>query len=753
MKDPLFHLATPLTDQEIETTSKKILELPDSVASKNKFGISRSPTPSDSESDLSVSEESSDSDTEELDLDEEDSVDNGARRKSVRTGKLKPSDQNLTTESKNVIKDKTESYMSKSERICNEAKLAMQTKLMYKEEIKNNSEQFMSQSERMFNEANLAMQTKIVNAKINRLCSNSDVFVAGYDVNGSLGETVKSEHLQDSMFDPLKAGSFDPGPENFGARVAYLQSLKQQLELLKQKQRALKEQESAEQRIKTDQASGMPVVYNHVIAKGKETFELKSSICDPSVIEAEMTRCRQSIDKLQHEKNELEKQRSAISWTFAELEHQVQKTHQDEQLRFHQHFLIQEQVLGQTLEGRARREELFKQFVVQQQLLIAQQNVQLNDLRQKHLKEVQHIEALYSRKNNEISHEKSKLIESQRKLSFAKAVSPTKTDHSITSILNHHQGNDSSKTLSVKDGIKNATCDTCRFLMNYGIIKRSCQKCELLRSKYGAPQQQALTKSPCIATETYSNNLNDVVSKLSKRCKSERACDVSASNPRENISSGSTVTSGRALPYTVSTSVKTERLSQGSRDKVTNSYVSIPGVNEATVAMAKPVTCRTYPVAITVTQAEAAKTPDGVDHTVAVVKTEKSTSESDISSVSETGSSVVKSKQTDQNKGSKHAASSEKLVACPKPIRSHSQSEIYGKITAAEEDVEAGSRHIRSHSQSEANSSIQSDLELTPTKSDDSLETTTSGRKRKVARCLSVPGWFGKGLNIKRKKR
>lgn len=745
VEDPLFLLATPLAEKECSSTTKKVLERPESVTSKNKYGLSRSPTPSDSDSDTSCAEDSSSTETMDMSDDDdkceireklknEKSDDNpvSAYHESAESDAVSKSAGNVKQE----VKDKTEAYMTKSERICNEAKLAMQTKL--------------------------------VNARINEMCSTSEQ-------NGVWNNTamlsqshfvsdINQVHVNDPhvVFDPLRAGSFDPGPENYNEKVAYLHALQAQLEVLKQKQKSLKEQELCgkkarkqtlgpeKKEIKTDKLAAVNVINNHTLEKGKQTVDIKPSICDHSVIEAEITKCKKNIEKLQQEKNELDRQKSKVAWDFSELEHHVQKRHQNDQLRLHQHFLIQEQLLTQVADSQAKKDNLLKQFLYQQQLLISQQNVQLQEIRHNHVKEIQELDIAVGRKNAEILNENCKLADFQRRLVSPQVGSPTKTDHSIMSILKHEESSDSKpETVTTESPGLDITCDSCRFLKDYGVVKRKCQNCQLLRAKYIASQKHILVKSTNVASETYSNNLNNVVEKLSMRCKNERTCDSNSNNGKSrgkatvSISSASKVSSP-SLPQKESTSILASP-AQGTLNK-TNPPVNIPSVTgQVTFGEGPTLTCRepSQPRVI-FSLASDEDVEDNKD------KTEADAKEGNIGKVKD---KTPEKNVTIGNKVDKNG----KLVECQKPTRSHSQSEIYSKKVETEETDEAGSRYIRSHSHTEGTSSGVSDLELTPSKSEGNLETTqegsSSGKKRKVARCLSVPGWFGKGLNIKKKRR
>ena len=94
-----------------------------------------------------------------------------------------------------------------------------------------------------------------------------------------------------------------------------------------------------------------------------------------------------------------------------------------------------------------------------------------------------------------------------------------------------------------------------------------------------------------------------------------------------------------------------------------------------------------------------------------------------------------------------------------KPFRSHSLSEVYDK----KEEVECEIRTVRSRSQSEVPSTAEGEVEV-KIEEDVSREASPADglaedvcskaqKKRKLARTVSVPGWFGKGLNLKKKKR
>lgn len=748
-------MATSHFDKELETISKKILERPDAVDSKFKHGISRSPTPSDSDSET-ASEDSSDTETEE---------------------------KNEMTSDTDRIQIKASLENSKDVRSV--AHTAVQ-------EHKNSIQKFMTKSERICNEAKLAMQTKLVNAKINEVYSDCEKTKTGtaadqfLELNCTADDKVKIEQLHDTLYDPLKAGPFDPGPESYSSKLAYLHSLQAQLEQLKEKQKALKHQEVMEQKmkrhisysgnceIKTEQKLSVQDADFCHLKQGKCTNELQISICDIKAVETELANCRKHIEKLQHEKDELEKRKSRLLTETAEQEHQIQKRDQNDQLRLHQHFLIKEQLLAQAGDGQGKKDDLFKLFVYQRQLLIAQQNAQLQDLKQKHMLEMQDIAGAIKKKSNEIQSENNKLVDFQRKLSSVQMGSPTKTDHSIMSILKHEEGKQSGNVINSQSGVvaKSATCDSCRFLKDYGISKRKCQTCQILRAKNGLALRTTLAKTSPPATETYSSNLNDVVEKLSMRCTSQRVCDLNTNNFKCQgtvDSSADSLVPKLSTPHTVSTSLKMDNSSQGLAKQETSPSSNIPlrtvqahvDVQESNSAnssnsQGEGVSIKLIDEKNTTCLTETYVKVDGTISSASqrskdIVKVYLPESEDDNNDKVEVGSDIKPLTEEDR-------MSAVKPAVCQKPpVRSHSQSELYGNKSNVEESVTAGSRYVRSHSHSEGTSRTSSDLELTPTKSDDGLESSvegsSSGRKRKNVKGLSVPGWFGKGLNIKKKRR
>ena len=816
-------MATSLTDMESDSTSKKVLELPGSIISSNLHGLSRSPTPSDSsESDCdSLEEEGSDTEIEDS-YDIGETMNGGISGKQAVNYTSRSADESVVGIEQNryEIKYKSESCFAKSERICAEAKIAMQTGRKGKQtminsskvkgedeagmdierakyEIKYKSDSYLAKSERICNEAKIAMQTKIVSAKINDLCADSpNGLKANTDVKCMLDGKVKSEPLDEAMFGPEQAGPFDPGPENHTEKLAYLQNLQAQLGVLKQKQKVLKEQEMIEKCVDNQGnhckvGLEVDVAFANDVHEAQEFDEPQLSTCDRIALETEISNSWLSIEQKTREKSENEKKKYKSSWEYAELEHHVQTRHQNEQLRLHQHFLIREQMLAHTVESQARKDELLKQFVQQQQLLMDQQKVQLQDMRQRYLKELQDIKASMSQNMSDIMIENNRIIENKKKLNhYPPLLSPTGTDHSITSILNHADQNASVdvKPVLEKDGKVSIICDTCQFLKDYGVVKRKCLKCQNLRVKYGIAQPETLAPATSVATATYSNNLDNVVEKLSKRCKSEAECESTVISLSEQVSvSTQSIDQNPSIPLTLSTSIKSEPISQDCPRVmiVSNSCPTIPdlSVKAETASSSSTVSSKlvcesskssssssgvisnssssssssSSTVTFTLSEPENADTCDVVDLVNDIeecvnenLKTEMPDDNemSDISRVANRNSFIAKKVGLRR--------STEKLISCQKPTRSYSQSEIYGKIAAdAEEVVETGSRFIRSLSQSEATGAQQSDLELTPTKSDDNLDASSSGKKRKAAvnRCLSVPGWFGKGLNIRKKRR
>ncbi|KAL4240751.1 NAD-dependent protein deacetylase sirtuin-7 [Mactra antiquata] len=244
LEDPIFRLATPLEVDEIESTSKKVLQTPNGVQSLKSHGLSRTPTPSDSSDSQMSSSSSSDSCDVQLDL------------KNFQTMLPNCSSQSSTSFPKSNVCSGYDSatmkmedkYLSKSDKICNEAKKAMQGKVVTSK--LNPEEICQTRSERICNEAKIAMHERLVNAQLHEMYGMGAISVEkstkkinGIVHHGSVNDDGTEGQMPKPQYDPLRGGPFDPGPSAYKDKLVYLQMLQGQLEELKRKQKMLKKQE------------------------------------------------------------------------------------------------------------------------------------------------------------------------------------------------------------------------------------------------------------------------------------------------------------------------------------------------------------------------------------------------------------------------------------------------------------------------------------------------------------------------------
>lgn len=225
-EDPIFPLATSLVEEEEETTNKKVLQIPAYIPKLRSHGISRTPTPSDS----SDSQTSIVSSTDSYDTFEELNI--GTTEEQIVTVNsdyfsTKYKSDNITdTKHTLAILNTEEICLSKSERICNQAKIAMQ--------------------ERLVNARIIEMYATCPN--IQEETSSGSTGEQSQTVNGvilqGLSHTKSIVELQPKVqYDPLRGGPFDPGPTTHDEKLVYLQLLQSQLEELKTKQKSLKHQD------------------------------------------------------------------------------------------------------------------------------------------------------------------------------------------------------------------------------------------------------------------------------------------------------------------------------------------------------------------------------------------------------------------------------------------------------------------------------------------------------------------------------
>ncbi|XP_045212357.2 uncharacterized protein LOC123563565 [Mercenaria mercenaria] len=896
-EDPIFSLATCLAEEEEETTNKKVLQIPDILPRLRSHGISRTPTPSDS----SDSQSSLTSSTDSCDTPEDLTCVNTARPRSIRNFNFKNFRFDPDPDTKVETINSEEMCFSKSERICNEAKIAMQERL--------------------------------VNAKINEMygvCSNMQGENSNNKTFGLNGMVMIGNHQSDGFveqqpkvqYDPLRGGPFDPGPASHEEKLKYLQMLQVQLEELKMKQKVLKEQEQQHLK-KQRQPQQKQDVVKQVSQVGKlentllkqepdkpravkqdknKTTLLKTQDIEKEKIKAEVQKSNlkhfsaektsphqqssqhtdqvnidfnsankavtknpriiameQKLTQNTAEQKKLKKTLSAMLTDQQKAEEQTRVQHQNEQLRLHQHFLIQEQLRQQTKESKSKKEEILKLFVFQQQSLLAQQNLQLQCLRQTYTTEVQKfqtvlndlktaqdetvkkLKALKSELRNKempsviknpiaTNTAGSSLLQTKDTVKLvtqvgeSPMVSPKlkspKKDHSIASILegntDHISPNKSNVTSdtgtagNVQDQSK--TCESCKFLNDYGMRKKWCTKCDELKCYQGAASSKQSLANPKyrvdstflehVSVPKLQNTPNDVSSTLENpneqdfpiynyvldleipevyEPKSEGVVSsdggkiehtdhdylISKNNSEQKVKDNSGITvcvnsekhksidhpKGQAVPISVSTSNAIVTVSENCNPNLVSPI--IPHASENFSVKVSDTSKRLRHVAADSEKNVTYKTDKRNSVSSSKIPERVTFSLGDnIKDVSDRGMS----EEIDRNSESKVKPS-----CAVKHVRSHSQSEIYDKKQDEETLKPSGVRHTRcwSHSEisaAEEGSGVDNEdsNDVASGASEEKEESENSvkgGKKRKLARCLSVPGWFGKGLNIKKRRK
>ncbi|KAH3872391.1 uncharacterized protein LOC127868756 [Dreissena polymorpha] len=765
-EDPIYQLATPLRPCEEDTTSKKILQCPEPVTSGHEHGISRTPTPSDSSSD---STDETESDNDNCDDDEDDVQNCDVNRMKSVSSQQKSSKRALRKSIKLEIKMDQDS----NDDSCGE---------------KSSGERSLSKSQKICNEAKIAMQAKLVNAKINQIHANSGNAASSSQdakithLHGELQGICSNMGMEPMMkYDPLKGGPFDPGPTPLHeGKVAYLYMLHKQLEVLKEKQKVLKEQELSKfktKRLSNEIKSGSESKKSSSFvpnalpdAKCLNLASPTSGACNIMLSVPNLThdveRIKANIKTLQHEQRILQEQRAQVQRKYADYDHLMKKKHQDEQLRLHQHFLIQEQLLSQTADGMAKKEDMLKLFVYQQQILIAQQNTQLMEVVQSHSREIQELDVALAQKHGELMSETKHLTECQNRLNLSvlqqanveasnlgPMQSPTKKDFSILSILTDSDTEAQNSNIPSVAALLNTmlTCDSCKFLKNYGVFKKKCQNCQLLKAKNGCATVSSLSSCSPSTSRNVKAKLKKELAEINVETWPIGSGKHSEEKPTSLKSSISTSTSNPSSSqgYSRTDMITMQQLSQASSVKKASSvrkYKTQPSATEPPEKTPKSNTICETPL----------NSKRNERCSSNVLSHEQMTEEHVLLIRNQC---VTKNNSVEQIEKTNQPVSLTALKPVLKPVRSHSQSEIYDSLQEDDTNDRSGFRHIRSLSHSEGTNVGYSDLQLTPARSaDDSRDSTTldalgSGKKRKINKSLSVPGWFGKGLNIKKKRK
>ncbi|XP_052789745.1 uncharacterized protein LOC128224107 [Mya arenaria] len=801
LSDPLFQIATKLSKDEIDSTSKKILEHPSTSPTPGPLdGISRTPTPSDS-SRSSASSSGTESGNEELDMEEMGDSD--------WQGK---DDADVKWHRRSRRRVNTEDDFKKSDKINGEDDDDDDDEMLSVGLVKTSAEMNLSKSERICNAAKIAMQTKLVNAKINEVYANCAAGSSTSSVDATITRIHEDIGSVDSVSKtvitgPHLPGPFDPGPASYDDKVAYLHRLKEQLNVLKEKQKVLKHQEVTEQKTKRHrevECTISPKGINHIETESSIGFVSVNqamayqkgmvSILPPKLLSPllrspegtahdwryDVERIKGSIKHIQQEQRVIQEQRCLVQQEFVELDNAIKRKHQDEQMRLHQHFLLQEQHLSRAVDGASKKEGLMKLFVYQQQILLAQQNAHLIEITQKHAQQIKDLDVALARKHGELMSETKHLTECQNKLNLnslqthplspsgsGQQKSPNKTDFSITSILQQDTPVSPTSLPGVTELINTMlTCESCRFLKNYGVVKRKCQNCQQLKSRNGPILATVPGQVPNTAFRAESETASRVGSRERPK-KVGRVASATVSSP-DNIAykQGTDLFKQKKVKSLHSTSIQNP-LSQDNRlpisllTAVTNEPCErTASASSKTTAVSKPVIKIQTAFAEPFQAGPKAKFSLWEDEPSEKIRNRPVTYVAN-NRLNIRGPKTRSKQEKVKTRTSKTAVNesheSSEQAAAHKPFRSHSHSDIYDDRQEGSNSVSPGSRQLRSHSHTVGTSASCSDLELTPSKSEDSLDSSldgqSSGKKRKLMRCLSVPGWYGKGLNIKNIKR
>ena len=911
--------------------------MPDIIPRLRSHGISRTPTPSDSSDSQSSLASSS---TDSCDITEDLTVSDVTKHTSVRNFDFTNSnlrfDHNMDV--KPGVLDSKEMCFSKSERICNEAKIAMQERL--------------------------------VNAKINEMYGTCSYMPCGNLINKSVGLNglVSKGHMKldgtieqqpQVQYDPLRGGPFDPGPVSHEEKLRYLQTLQSQLEELKMKQKILKEQE--QQHIKKQRhpqqrqdcikpvSQGVKQLNSKQVVQGgkQENVNFKQVCTDVKPENIQNLKVKQETNKhktvkldsdktssvnmkdgandkikasdvltfhqyctelnvrglqsesllpndiksfeppfsdksisqnpqiialekkLQQNVTEQKQLKNTLTTMLAEqhkLEEQIGLQHQNEQLRLHQHFIIQEQLRQLAQESKNKKEEVLNMFLFQQQSLLAQQNLKLQCVRQNYVMEVQKVQGVLEKletfyaetmkksealktelRNKQITsvmknsiatptavntpfHERDTLkveVKQENLVLSPKSKSPRK-DHSIASILQVDDHCLSPKKISVtQESPKNISvthdtaefeksmvCDSCKFLNDYGMHKKWCSKCDELKRDQGSSQQLLARPKSRVESTFLQKTVVPSISNIPRQdfetlenpveqgfSDYNYVLDLEIHNVHEPGTENMTLASGKMkhvdhnylssnndLEHNVKNNSKltvnvdiekhnsVDHLVQTVSSSITTSTATISPCNPNLMSPIIPyasvdVSENVSDVCKTINKAEAELPSDNTDtKSKTGCNSSNKTSERVTFNLNEVGEGEIDKDMTEETE--KDEGNYLKPGSAVKHIRSHSQSEIYDQRPAADNPEQWNARHVRCQSHSELNEGDtksehhEDDIETDAGEEagakdikdvDDAAEkdedSVKAGKKRKLARCYSVPGWFGKGLNIKKRRR
>ncbi|WAQ97320.1 SIR7-like protein [Mya arenaria] len=493
--------------------------------------------------------------------------------------------------------------------------------------------------------------------------------------------------------------------------------------------------------------------------QGKDDADVKSPEGTAHDWRYDVERIKGSIKHIQQEQRVIQEQRCLVQQEFVELDNAIKRKHQDEQMRLHQHFLLQEQHLSRAVDGASKKEGLMKLFVYQQQILLAQQNAHLIEITQKHAQQIKDLDVALARKHGELMSETKHLTECQNKLNLnslqthplspsgsGQQKSPNKTDFSITSILQQDTPVSPTSLPGVTELINTMlTCESCRFLKNYGVVKRKCQNCQQLKSRNGPILATVPGQVPNTAFRAESETASRVGSRERPK-KVGRVASATVSSP-DNIAykQGTDLFKQKKVKSLHSTSIQNP-LSQDNRlpisllTAVTNEPCErTASASSKTTAVSKPVIKIQTAFAEPFQAGPKAKFSLWEDEPSEKIRNRPVTYVAN-NRLNIRGPKTRSKQEKVKTRTSKTAVNesheSSEQAAAHKPFRSHSHSDIYDDRQEGSNSVSPGSRQLRSHSHTVGTSASCSDLELTPSKSEDSLDSSldgqSSGKKRKL---------------------
>lgn len=601
-----------------------------------------------------------------------------------------------------------------------------------------------------------------------------------------------------------------------------------------------KESQETQQICKKVQNSQINNISPNAVAK--KTGCIDSGIEKVTTDSSRVAQMEQKLKKNESEQKQLKATLSTMLTNQKKLEEQIKVQHQNEHLRLHQHFLIQEQLRQQSKGGKAKKEEILKLFVFQQQSLLAQQNAVLQRLRQNYLLEVQKVQTALrvmqqshaatrksfeslkvSPRNQELkpvtnsptackirsdtSVEKAYpvqvVIKTVENPSLSNELKSPKKDHSIAAIL---QGSSprNSTSANEKTYASNQTklCESCKFLNGYGMQKKWCTKCEELKRTSGVVKQN-LAKSKSRVDTTFLEHVNvpkeqntqDEIFDTGK-CSSEQTetvynyvLDLEIPNAEELNSSENLVSPREKLDLDNHNYLLTMDNSVKNNSELKKCESSPEKIESEIVLSSSPLTEPTLSISLSTSLSSCTMSENSNDcKTSLLPSSSKAIASYEIKEnsgidISEQNDSDLISKQSErvtftlndevreisikdewENLEKDGKKRDFKMTCGEKPLRSHSQSEIYDQKRGEIAKEPPGLRHIRCHSHSDVETAVNDNdadtedtADIVPSVGAENKEisdqTLKTGRKRKLGRCLSVPGWFGKGLNIKKRRR